>query len=240
MSYTPPPGFPPMPPAASSAPPAGPGAPQGSAHPGTPATGPKAPNGLATASLIVGIVAFVGAFIPLFNYVAGLIALVGLVLGIVALVLKGRKKGAAIAGVIINSIAIMLSVALAIVYTFVFFGGVIQTIEDQVNETGEEVSLIYQVDGTGSDVTITYTTYDDGIAGTAQSTGESLPFEEEDGIPLDGAYSYNSYTITATNGAEDGDVTCRIILDGQVLIEQSASGAYATASCTANGTDLSK
>ena len=197
----------------------------------------KPRNGLGLAALIVGIVAFVGAFIPLFNYAAGFIAVVGIVLGIIALVLARRPKGAAITGLVLSVLALILSVVLAIVYTFVFFGGLAQTIDQQLDENAE-VDLIYQVDGTAPSATISYTTYTGGISATQEHASERLPFEQDLDVTIGGASTYNSYTLTATSGPEGGDVTCRIILDGKLLIEQTSTGAYATASCTASGTEL--
>lgn len=74
-------------------------------------------NGLGLAALIVGIIAVIGAFLPLINFVSWLVALVALVLGIVALCLKNRRKGPAIAGTTISAIALVLSPVLAVAYT---------------------------------------------------------------------------------------------------------------------------
>ncbi len=228
MSYSPPPAYPTPP---QQAPAAG---------------GPKRRNTFGLVALILAIVAFVGAFIPFFNYVAGLIALVALVLGVIGLFIVGRAKGTAIAGLIIGFVALLISIVLAIVYTFVFFGNLANTIGtggsgadgSSIDGSTREISLVYQVDGTGSDVTVSYTTYSGDVTATQQQTGQSLPFEQEYTVGTGGAATYNSYTLTATNGADEGDVTCRIILDGQVVVEQTSTGAYATASCTASGTQI--
>ncbi len=74
-------------------------------------------NGLGLASLIIGIIAAVLAFVPLINFGIGFVAFVGLVLGVVALFLKGRKKGVAIAGSIVSLVALILSIVLSISYT---------------------------------------------------------------------------------------------------------------------------
>jgi len=227
MSYSPPPAYPMTP------------------QPGPPPGSPKKRNTFGLVALILAIVAFVGAFIPFFNYVAGLIAVVALVLGIIALFITGRSRGTAIAGLIIGFVALLVAIVLAIVYTFVFFGNLATSIgngssssSSGIDGSTREISLIYQVDGTGSDVTVSYTTYVDDITATKQQTGQSLPFEEEFTVGTGGAATYNSYTLTATNGADGGDVTCRILLDGTVVTEQTSTGAYATASCTASGTEI--
>ncbi|WP_382304240.1 DUF4190 domain-containing protein [Herbiconiux sp. UC225_62] len=87
-------------------------------------------NGLGIASIIVGGVAFIGAFIPFLNYAVWFVALVGLVLGIIALVRKGRSKGLAIGGTILSGVALILSIVLAVVYTFGFIGAVNEAIDE--------------------------------------------------------------------------------------------------------------
>jgi hypothetical protein len=82
---------------------------------------PKPPtNGLGLTSLILGLVAFVGAFIPVINYVTGVAAIAGLVLGIIAVTRAGRPKGLAKAGIAASAVALVLSIVLAIVYTIGF------------------------------------------------------------------------------------------------------------------------
>ncbi|MGA1838252.1 MmpS family transport accessory protein [Herbiconiux sp. 11R-BC] len=227
MSSSPPPAFPPVPPVPPQFPPPGPAA-----------SGVAGPNGWGLAALIVGAVAFVGAFIPFVNYAMPVLAVVGMVLGIVALVLRGRRKGSAIAGLVLSGVALVLSIVLAIVYTVVFFGHLVSSAQNAVPLDGTPVALVYQVDGTGSEVDISYAAYDSGYSVTRQETAQSLPFEKDYSVSLGGAATYDTYTITAVNGASGGDVTCRILLDGQVLIEQTSTGAYATASCTASATQL--
>ncbi|WP_168627800.1 DUF4190 domain-containing protein [Cryobacterium sp. BB307] len=85
---------------------------------------PKSSNGLGIAALIVGIVAFVGSFIPFLNFVTGFVAFVGLVLGIIALFLKNKSKGVAIAGTAVSFVAMILSIVLATAYTAGFIAAV--------------------------------------------------------------------------------------------------------------------
>jgi hypothetical protein len=71
-----------------------------------------APMGIA--SMVIGIVALVIGFIPFCGFWAAVPALVGLILGIVDLALKskrGQPRGTAIAGVVLNPLAIIVVVA---------------------------------------------------------------------------------------------------------------------------------
>jgi hypothetical protein len=98
------------------------------AAPPTPPT-KSVKGGIATASLVLGILALVGAFIPFINYVSGLLAIVGAVLGLVALIHKNRRRGTALAGLIISIVAAILSLILAITYTVGFASSVAQSVE---------------------------------------------------------------------------------------------------------------
>ncbi|UCC12750.1 MAG: DUF4190 domain-containing protein [candidate division WOR-3 bacterium] len=71
------------------------------------------------ASMVIGIVSAILGFIPMCGWFATLPAVVGLILGIVDVVQKNKNqqpgKGIGIAGIILNSIAIIL----ILIWTFV-------------------------------------------------------------------------------------------------------------------------
>ena len=83
-----------------------------SATPSAPVKG----NRLGPASLILGLLALLGAFIPFVNYGSGLLAIIALVIGAVGLGRRDRPKGSAIGGVAASVIALILSIVLALVY----------------------------------------------------------------------------------------------------------------------------
>lgn len=103
---------------------------------------PAAPgkNGLGVAALVLGIVAFVLAFIPFVNFVAGIIAFVGLVLGIIALVQRNKRKTTAAVGTGLNVLAGILAIVMIGVYTAMFFTAVQSSMSSDgvvVSENGE-------------------------------------------------------------------------------------------------------
>ncbi len=79
-----------------------------------PAPTPQKKSGLGIASLVLGIIAIVGSWIPILNNISFLLAIIGLILGIVGIVSirKGKVggKGLTIAAVVINVIAIVIVV----------------------------------------------------------------------------------------------------------------------------------
>ncbi|QIK66458.1 DUF4190 domain-containing protein [Nocardioides sp. HDW12B] len=102
----------------------------------------KGGAGLAIASLVIGILAFFGSFIVL----GGLLALIGLVLGFVAAgrAKKGRAtgRGIAITGIILNLLAIVISVLIG-----VFIGSIFdkaQNYAECVTNAGDDQAAVDQ------------------------------------------------------------------------------------------------
>lgn len=75
-----------------------------------PAAPPKAPRGLAIASLVVGIVAFLAGLVPVLGVILGIAAAT---IGIIALV-KKQPRGLSITGVALGAVAVIASIAMTI------------------------------------------------------------------------------------------------------------------------------
>lgn len=82
----------------------------------------SAGNAFGITSLILGIVTMAGFAIPILNYVALATGVVGVVLGIVGLLIKFRPRKAAIAGVILSGLGLILAIILVVVYAAAFTG----------------------------------------------------------------------------------------------------------------------
>jgi hypothetical protein len=81
------------------------------------------------ASMVIGIIAVVVGFIPLCGMWAVVPALIGLGLGIADLIVKGRQglpRGTAIAGIILNPLAIIVIIA----WYFLFVYGATQAMDE--------------------------------------------------------------------------------------------------------------
>lgn len=91
----------------------------------------KANNPVGLTALIVAAVAFVFAIIPVLSFIAWLPALAAVILGIVGLVLKGRKRGLALAGLIVGVVAWII----AIIVSIAGVAGVVNAIDEQNNST---------------------------------------------------------------------------------------------------------
>lgn len=86
--------------------------------------------------------------------------------------------------------------------------------------------VVYEVTGTGTASNISYGASD----GISQKTGATLPWKHTE--PYDGGYDF--FTLTAQNGNNGGEITCRITVDGEVIKENTSSGPYAVVSCSGN------
>jgi hypothetical protein len=186
------------------------------------------------------------SFVPVVNYVSGVVALVGLVLGIVGLVLKNRRKGLAIAGTIVSALALVLSIVFAVVYTVGFTTWAVGEIAENVPDssafpsdgTGEpqNVEVVYEVEGAGTDASIVYFSFSDGTDSDVQSLdGQALPWTEEFDATIGGEFDFSTFSVTATNGAEDtGPISCTITVDGKVVAEDDSEGEFGTVTCLAS------
>ncbi|KQO98117.1 hypothetical protein ASF30_08455 [Leifsonia sp. Leaf264] len=84
------------------------------------ASAPSKKNGLGLASVILGAVAFLFAFIPGVNFFAIVVALVGVVLGAIGLAQKNKVKTLALVGTILSGVAAVLAIIMIVVYAAVF------------------------------------------------------------------------------------------------------------------------
>ena len=86
------------------------------ATPGGAVSAHQTTSGLAVAGLVLGILAILGAFVPLLNILTAPFAIVGLILAVVGLlgINKGKHsgKGIAIAGVVLGAVALVVTVGM--------------------------------------------------------------------------------------------------------------------------------
>jgi hypothetical protein len=90
------------------------------------------------------------------------------------------------------------------------------------------LDVLYEVEGTASVVAVTI----EKPSGTEQAN-VSVPLTNKGGTRgLTLKFERGDFVyISAQNQGESGTVTCRITVDGEVLSENTSSGAYSIASC---------
>ncbi len=97
------------------------------------------------------------------------------------------------------------------------------------NSASTKHTINYSVTGSGTANDITYDTLQEGNGqnGEAQVTNVALPWSKT--IQASGLVT--AFTLSATVGSGGGSVTCTITEDGKVVNTNTATGAFATATC---------
>ncbi|WP_420367267.1 DUF4190 domain-containing protein [Curtobacterium sp. L1-20] len=204
------------------------------AYAGSPAPQPdsKRGNGFGVTALILGILTIVGFAIPFANYVAIATGVAGIVFAIIGLIAKNRTRGTSIAGLVLSVIGLILSIIMVVVYSAIFFAAS-KAVDDTNKAAATEHTVVYTVTGDSTDSSITWATSTDGDGGSEQASGAKLPWTKE--VKVKGSskgLNFNSFTVTASNGTTGGEITCEIKVDGKVVSTKSASGEYASATCS--------
>lgn len=104
---------------------------------------------------------------------------------------------------------------------------IVGVVNEVDKETKREITVRYEVTGDAKGVAIAYTTYSDGNLSQHEVTGVDPPWRREEkttGFVKGG-------TLAVTTGASGGTVHCKVTADGTNRTA-TASGAFATASCT--------
>ena len=96
------------------------------------------------------------------------------------------------------------------------------------DESDRTVRVRYEVTGTANDVTIAYSTWRDGNLSTSEETSQSLPWTRE--VKTKGFVKGG--TLTVTVGEAGGRVLCSVTVDDGSPRSATASGAFATATCS--------
>jgi len=95
------------------------------------------------------------------------------------------------------------------------------------NANNVKHTIVYSVTGSGS-ATITYASFDNTNNGENQLSNVALPWTTK----VTGKGLFNSYSVTATLDENGGTATCSVVIDGKSVSSNSASGAFASATCS--------
>lgn len=90
---------------------------------------------------------------------------------------------------------------------------------------GDTAEITYQVEGPAQALNVTYSA--DGSGSIAQENAVALPWSKTVAVKR----GFSIPVLSAQN-AGTGDITCRVLVDGQIVKEITSSGEYALASCT--------
>ncbi len=87
------------------------------------AAAPKTTNGWGIGGLVLGIVSLLLGFIPFFGFLALVPAPFGIISSIVGLVVKNKKRGLAITGLILSILAIVVGLMMSLGLMIALSGG---------------------------------------------------------------------------------------------------------------------
>jgi len=189
-----------------------------------PQTGPAAPrNGLGTAGFVLGLVGLLIAIIPIVGIVAWPMVILGLIFSIIGFS-RARKgvatnKGLAIAGIVLSAIGLLVCVLWAAA-----FGKVAVDVNEEANRVA---TVQYEVTGDAKNVTISYTTFGEGVSSNQEPVA-TLPWSKQ----LDTKGFMKGGSLTVTTGEEGGTVTCKVVVDGKEAKTGTATGPFALATCS--------
>ncbi|WP_104126625.1 MmpS family transport accessory protein [Cryobacterium sp. Y57] len=79
---------------------------------------------------------------------------------------------------------------------------------------------------------ISYLTFNDGSSGQEQATEAPLPFTNEVTLEDGGLFSSSIFSLVAQASAEATTISCKITVNGEVIADQTSSGAYAVVTCS--------
>ncbi|NUK09326.1 hypothetical protein HRW23_17510 [Streptomyces lunaelactis] len=115
-----------------------------------------------------------------------------------------------------------------LVVVLLLAGGCVAVFSAFVNEVSKTVRVTYEVTGNAKDVAIAYSTWQGGDELTSQESSRTLPWRkvlEDEGFLKGGS-------LVVTLGPEGGTATCSVTVDDEAPKKATASGPFATASCT--------
>ncbi|WP_258174923.1 MmpS family transport accessory protein [Actinopolyspora mortivallis] len=219
-------------------------------QPGGSAAAPK--NGMGITALVLGIVGILLAWIPIIGFLGFVLGILAIIFGVIAVV--RAHKGTA-TNMVMSYIGLAAGVVALVVSIVVFSalanevgkrfdnrntgpgggqsapprdeqGGPGTEQGDGAGQNGGAGQVIYEVTGSGTAGSVTY-----GKGGqTSQDTDAELPWSQR----AEASEGVEFYSLTAQNGQEGGEITCKITVDGEVLAENTSNGPNALVSCNGN------
>ena len=182
----------------------------------------KKRGGLATASLVLGIIGLILAVIPFANYVAYPLVILAIIFGLIA-IRWGKAKAGLVLGVVGLVATIIWSVAIAGAFN---------------DATSKPHTVVYKVTGTVPKADVSYYTSDGSGNDTNRSQdGVSLPFTKTVTVKGDFSGFILQANTPMTLNAPKGTLACTLSVDGKIVSRDSAKGSMNLVSCDGSGYD---
>lgn len=205
-------------------------------------------NGVGLAALVVGAIALVLAFLPLASFAAFLPALAAIVLGVVGLVLQGRSRATAVAGLVLGGLALIIAIVLSVITAVGFVSRAAGRLDDlgrsaptglpsEVTATADppvrqtpspgltlpagEHEVVYTIEGAGTAL-VNHSTFAGGDSQSSAGKQRPLPFRKAVTVRTGNDDRFASFSVGATQPNPSEPVRCTITIDGQVVSTQES------------------
>jgi hypothetical protein len=206
------------------------------APPAAPAPAPV--DDLGRVALVFAYVALGASVIPVVNWFSSWVALVGIVLALIAVCLPRLPRRRAALGLGLSVLAFALSALLPPVYAgnapdpLWWFGGVTATSGAPVAPATSTIT--YEITGSVPAARVVRSTSSRPEDGFTLEESAALPFTRDIAVDVDqlSGAGATPLVLGGTLGADGGEITCRIRVADRTLVEQTATGAGATAGCS--------
>lgn len=175
-------------------------------------------NGWGITALVLGIVAVVFSFIPVMGIVAFVLGPLAVLFGLIGATRKFAKKGAAIAGLVLG----ILSIVIAAIWMAVLSAAVSSA--DQALNSEHKVQYVVTTNGKAS---VSYWT-----SGGTSNEDVSTGWKKEQTVKNSDLLSLSVMGDFSNAAAKVG---CEILFDGKSISKNSGSGQGAMASCSGSG-----
>jgi len=175
-------------------------------------------NGWGVAALVLGIVAVVFSFIPVMGVVAFVLGPLAVLFGIIGATRKFAKKGAAVAGLVLG----ILSVVIAAIWMAVLAAAVSSA--DQSLNSEHKVQYVVTTNGKAS---VSYWT-----SGGTSNQDIAAGWKKEQTVKNS---DFLSLVVTGDYTNAGAKVSCEILFDGTSISKNSGTGQGAMASCSGSG-----
>jgi Mycobacterium membrane protein len=180
----------------------------------------KKRGGLATASLVLGIIGLVLAVIPGANFVAYPLVVLAIIFGLIA-IRWGKAKAGLVLGIV------------GLVATIIWTVAIGTAVNDAVNRSH---TVVYSVKGTIGTADISYYS-SDSTNNDNQISTDRVPLPWSKAIKVKGDLSI--FDVTANTHialhSKSGTLSCTLSVDGKVVSRDSAHGDGNFVSCDGNG-----
>lgn len=180
-------------------------------------------NGWGITALVLGIVAVVFSFIPVMGVVAFVLGPLAVLFGIIGATRKFAKKGAAIAGIVLG----ILSIVIAAIWMAVVSAAVSSA--DQALNSEHKVQYVVTTNGKAS---VSYWT-----SGGTSNVDVSAGWKKEQTVKNSDLLSL---VVSGDFSNAAAKVGCEILFDGKSISKNSGTGQGAMASCSGSGLGADK